>query len=102
MPALNALYLLLGLAGLWLRPRLWPWMLAYMVLRSALLLHRGRARGALHAGVLPHAVCAGRGGAGLRGLSAGATPSIRSGERMRYRPESSGSVCTGLFVGLEA
>jgi hypothetical protein len=36
--ALNALYLLLGLAGLCLRPRLWPWMLAYMLLRSALLL----------------------------------------------------------------
>ncbi len=35
---LNALYLLLGLAGLWMRPRMWPWMLAYMVLRSALLL----------------------------------------------------------------
>lgn len=34
---LNALYLLLGLAGLCLRPRLWPWMLAYMLLRSALL-----------------------------------------------------------------
>jgi len=36
--ALNALYLLLGFAGLCLRPRLWPWMLAYMLLRSALLL----------------------------------------------------------------
>ena len=35
---LNALYLLLGFAGLCLRPRFWPWMLAYMVLRSALLL----------------------------------------------------------------
>jgi len=35
---LNALYLLLGAAGLYLRPRLWPWMLAYMLLRSALLL----------------------------------------------------------------
>jgi hypothetical protein len=35
---LNALYLLLGLAGLWLRPRFWPCMLAYLVLRSALLL----------------------------------------------------------------
>jgi len=34
---LNAFYLLLGLAGLLLRPRLWPWMLLYMVLRSALL-----------------------------------------------------------------
>jgi hypothetical protein len=34
---LNALYLLLGLAGLLMRPRLWPWMLLYMVLRSALL-----------------------------------------------------------------
>jgi dolichyl-phosphate-mannose-protein mannosyltransferase len=36
--ALNALYLILGFAGLCLRPRLWPWMLAYMLLRSALLL----------------------------------------------------------------
>jgi hypothetical protein len=34
---LNALYLLLGLAGLLLRPRLWPWMLLFIVLRSALL-----------------------------------------------------------------
>jgi hypothetical protein len=34
---LNAVYLLLGLAGLWLRPRFWPSMLAYLVLRSALL-----------------------------------------------------------------
>ena len=35
--ALNAMYLLLGLAGLWLRPRYWIALLAYMVLRSALL-----------------------------------------------------------------
>jgi hypothetical protein len=49
---LNAVYLLLGLAGLCLRPRLstprtmtcpwgprlWPWMLAYMALRSSLLM----------------------------------------------------------------
>ncbi len=35
---LNALYLLLGLAGLRLRPRFWAAMLAYMLLRSALLL----------------------------------------------------------------
>jgi len=35
---LNAFYLLLGVIGLCLRPRMWPWMLAYMVLRSALLL----------------------------------------------------------------
>jgi hypothetical protein len=34
---LNAFYLLLGLAGLMLRPRLWPWMLLYIALRSALL-----------------------------------------------------------------
>jgi hypothetical protein len=34
---LNALYLLLGLAGLWLRPKYWPWMVAYMVMRSLLL-----------------------------------------------------------------
>lgn len=36
--ALNALYLLLGIAGLCLRPKLWPWMLAYIALRSAMLL----------------------------------------------------------------
>ena len=35
---LNAVYLLLGLVGLCLRPKFWPWMLAYMVLRSALLM----------------------------------------------------------------
>ena len=35
---LNTVYLLLGLAGLCLRPRFWPWMLAYMMLRSALLM----------------------------------------------------------------
>jgi hypothetical protein len=36
--ALNAIYLLLGFAGLCLRPRFWWAMLAYMLLRSALLL----------------------------------------------------------------
>ena len=35
---LNAVYLLLGLAGLCWRPRYWPWMVAYMVLRSGLLM----------------------------------------------------------------
>jgi hypothetical protein len=35
---LNAVYLLLGLVGLCLRPRYWPWMLAYIVLRSGLLM----------------------------------------------------------------
>ena len=35
--ALNAFYLLLGVIGLCLRPRLWQWMLLYMILRSALL-----------------------------------------------------------------
>ena len=35
--ALNALYLLLGMAGLCLRPRMWTWMLAYMLLRSVML-----------------------------------------------------------------
>jgi hypothetical protein len=34
---LNAAYLLLALAGLCFRPRYWPWMLLYFVLRSALL-----------------------------------------------------------------
>lgn len=35
---LNALYLLLAAVGLWLRPRFWWALLAYMLLRSALLL----------------------------------------------------------------
>lgn len=35
--ALNALYLALGFAGLCMRPRLWPAILAYFLLRSALL-----------------------------------------------------------------
>ena len=35
---LNGLYVLLGIAGLCMRPRMWQWMLAYMVLRSVLLL----------------------------------------------------------------
>jgi hypothetical protein len=35
---LNAVYLLLGLAGLWMHPKYWPWMLAYMVMRSGLLM----------------------------------------------------------------
>jgi hypothetical protein len=35
---LNAIYLLLGIAGLCLRPRFWRPMLAYMLLRSALLI----------------------------------------------------------------
>jgi hypothetical protein len=36
--ALNAIYLLLGIAGLCLRPRFWGFMLAYFLLRSALLM----------------------------------------------------------------
>jgi hypothetical protein len=36
--ALNAAYLLLALVGLCFRPRYWPWMLLYFVLRSALLM----------------------------------------------------------------
>jgi hypothetical protein len=35
--ALNLLYLALGVAGLWLRPRFWPAMLAYILLRSLML-----------------------------------------------------------------
>jgi hypothetical protein len=35
---LNAAYLLLALAGLCFRPRYWPWMVFYFVLRSALLM----------------------------------------------------------------
>jgi hypothetical protein len=36
--ALNAFYLVLGIVGLCMRPKMWPWMLAYVVLRSGLLL----------------------------------------------------------------
>jgi len=35
---LNAVYLLLGLAGMIWKPRFWPWMAAYMVMRSGLLM----------------------------------------------------------------
>ncbi len=35
---LNAVYLIIGIAGLFMRPRFWVAMLAYMLLRSALLL----------------------------------------------------------------
>lgn len=35
---LNAVYLIVGMAGLWMRPRFWGAMLAYILLRSALLL----------------------------------------------------------------
>jgi len=35
--ALNAAYLLLALVGLCFRPKYWPWMVLYFVLRSALL-----------------------------------------------------------------
>lgn len=35
--ALNAFYIMLAIAGLCLRPRYWPFMLAYFVMRSALL-----------------------------------------------------------------
>jgi Dolichyl-phosphate-mannose-protein mannosyltransferase len=38
---LNALYLLLGIAGLYMRPRMGFWMLTYMLLRSAMLLSVG-------------------------------------------------------------
>jgi len=35
---LNALYLLLAVGGLCLRPRLWPWMALYLMLRGVLLM----------------------------------------------------------------
>ena len=50
---LNALYLVLGLVGLCLRPRLWPWLLAYMLLRSALLLTVKRPKRATRWSVFP-------------------------------------------------
>jgi dolichyl-phosphate-mannose-protein mannosyltransferase len=36
--ALNAVYLLLAMAGLCFKPRYWPWILLYLALRSALLM----------------------------------------------------------------
>lgn len=39
--ALNAFFILLGIAGLCLRPRMYSWMLLYIVLRSAMLLTIG-------------------------------------------------------------
>jgi len=36
--AINLLFLILGLAGFWWRPNLWPYMAAYLVLRSLLLM----------------------------------------------------------------
>ena len=38
---LNAVYLLLAAAGLCMRPRMWKWVLAYILLRSAMLLSIG-------------------------------------------------------------
>jgi hypothetical protein len=35
--ALNAVYVLLGFAGLCMKPKIWPWMAGYIVLRCALL-----------------------------------------------------------------
>jgi hypothetical protein len=35
---LNAMYLLLGAAALWMRPKYWVWVMLYMVLRSGLLM----------------------------------------------------------------
>jgi len=36
--ALNLLFLILGVAGFWWRPQLWPYMAAYLILRSLLLM----------------------------------------------------------------
>jgi hypothetical protein len=36
--AINLVFLILGLAGFWWRPNLWPYMAAYLVLRSLLLM----------------------------------------------------------------
>lgn len=33
----NGIYLLLGIAGLWMKPKHWPWMVSYILLRCALL-----------------------------------------------------------------
>jgi hypothetical protein len=35
---LNGLYLLLAVVGLFFRPRMWPWMVLYMMLRSGMLM----------------------------------------------------------------
>jgi hypothetical protein len=77
---LNALYLLLGFAGLCLRPRFWPWMLAYMVLRSALLMtvEAPEARYTLECFPLLFA-CGGIAVAGAGGKIAGRLGKLRHG-----------------------
>ncbi len=57
---LNALYLLLGIAGLCLRPRFWGALLAYMLLRSALLLTVEAPETRYTLECFPDAVCARR------------------------------------------
>ena len=60
---LNAFYLMLGIAGLFMRPKMWPWMLAYMVLRSALLLTVEAPEARYTLECFPMLFVAGRGGA---------------------------------------
>ena len=62
---LNAVYLLLGLGGLLLRPRMAASMVAYMLLRGVLLLTCGSARGALHPRMFSDVVCSTGGGAAI-------------------------------------
>ncbi len=57
---LNALYLLLGIAGLIMRPRYWGALLAYLLLRSAMLATVEAPETRYTLECFPDAVCAGR------------------------------------------
>lgn len=78
---LNLIYFVLGAVGLWLRPRLWMPLLAYVLLRCALLLTIASPEDRYTVEFFP-ILCAWGGvaiAAGLRGLAARRTPVAAAG-----------------------
>jgi len=73
---LNAAYLLMALAGLCFRPRYWPWMLLYFVMRSAMLstIEAPEARYTLECFPMVFAL----GGVGIYGAYKGIATALRS------------------------
>jgi hypothetical protein len=73
---LNAAYLLMALAGLCFRPRYWPWMLLYFVMRSAMLstIEAPEARYTLECFPMVFAL----GGVGIYGAYKGVATALRS------------------------
>lgn len=79
--ALNLIYFVLGAVGLWLRPRFWKALLAYVLLRCALLLTIASPEDRYTVEFFP-ILCAWGGVAiatGLRGLAARRTPVAAAG-----------------------